>query len=186
MLVWSEKFKTQIEGVDLQHKQLFDLLNQLADSFRRGNVGEKIVEDALTQLVDYSNKHFLDEELFMVHHNLDPRHIALQRMEHQSFIYDVRRIAELSSTDEDIREKLVRFITFWLIYHIMETDMDMAAQAAAIHRGMTPEQAYEMGHSRMLDNETSRMLLDAVLNLWRESTERCRQLEKRLAALEHR
>ncbi|MDD5271778.1 MAG: hemerythrin family protein [Methylovulum sp.] len=187
MLTWSDSFATKIDIVDLQHKKLFELLNKLSVSFGQNKEpGENLVGDILQELVAYADKHFIDEELLMLHSKLDPRHINIHRMEHKSFMYDAQSMWEHFGTEEDVQEiaeKLVRFITSWLTFHILGIDQTMAAQILAIQHGASPEQAYEARHTIKYDAAVTRLMLDSVLDLWHLSLERCHKLETKLAAL---
>lgn len=184
MLEWSEYFETGIEKVDTQHQKLFALLNQLIKSFESGVPNEELVASILQELVDYTHQHFSDEENMMLEYKLDERHLNIHRMEHKSFIYDLENSQLHISIDEDevqTAEKLVRFITSWLIYHILGIDMIMKAQIRAIEAGASPQQAYEDNKKIARDAATTQLILDAVLELWRETTERCRKLEQQLS-----
>lgn len=186
MLSWSDGFATKIELADLQHQKLFELLNKLSDSFKQGGPTEAIINDALQELIAYADKHFVDEELLMLHSKLDPRHVNIHRMEHKSFIYDTQNMWEHLRTEEDVMdvgEKLVRFITSWLTFHLLGMDQTMAAQLIAIQHGATPEQAYELRSQVKYDAAVTRLMLNSVLDLWHVSLERCHQLEQKLAAL---
>lgn len=186
MLTWSDHFSVKIESVDTQHKKLFELLNRLPENVTEGVCRQAPIDAILTELMAYAGQHFVDEELLMQHHHLDPRHVNVHRMEHKSFIYDIQNMQEhLYSEEEveDIAEKLVRFITSWLIYHILGIDRIMAAQIFAIHHGATPEQAYEARHAVNYDAATTHLMLDSVLDLWHLSMDRCHKLEAKLAAV---
>lgn len=183
MLVWSDHFETKIELVDTQHQRLCSLLNKLGDSFAVGTPSEEVVAQALQELLDYANQHFSDEEALMQSHHIDARHFTLHRMEHNSFIYDLSRLQLHSNVDEDevqTAERLVRFITSWLVYHILGIDKLMAAQIFAIEQGMTPEAAYLANKTANRDAATTQLILDAVLELWRSSAEHSRVLEAKL------
>ena len=122
----------------------------------------------------------------MKNHNLDSHYIAIHHMEHNSFIYDLSRLQLHISADEDevqTAEKLVRFITSWLVYHILGVDQLMAAQIRDIEEGMTPEQAYEANQTISRDVGTTQLILNAVLDLWRGTAEHCRVLEEKLCSL---
>jgi hemerythrin len=186
MLVWSERFETQIELVDTQHQRLCVLLNKLCDCFTVGTPSEEVVAQTLQELLDYSNQHFTDEEAMMKDHNMDAHYMALHHMEHNSFIYDLSRLQLHINVDEDevqTAERLVRFITSWLVYHILGVDQLMAAQIRDIEQGMSPEQAYEANKTISRDIGTTQVILDAVLELWRGTAEHCRVLEAKLSAL---
>jgi hemerythrin len=184
MLVWSERFETKIELVDTQHQRLFAVLNKLTARFEMGIPDETFVVQTLQELSDYAQQHFTDEEAMMQAHDIDAHHFNIHHMEHRSYIYDLEKLQLHGSADEDevqTAEKLVRFITSWWVYHILGMDQSMAAQIHAIENGMTPEQAYECCHATPRDAQTTQLILDAVLELWRGKTEYCRLLEEKLA-----
>ncbi|CAG1022586.1 Bacteriohemerythrin [Patescibacteria group bacterium] len=185
MLIWSEYFATGITTVDDQHQRLFELLNRLIKSFEVGMPDEDMIASVLQELLDYANQHFSDEETLMTEHHIDERHLSIHRMEHKSFNYDLQKLQLHTNVDEDevqTAERLVRFITSWLIYHILGIDMIMAAQLRAIEQGLSPQQAYESYKKIGRDATTTQLILDAVLDLWRGSTEHCRVLEAKLAS----
>ncbi len=183
MLAWSYRFATNIELVDTQHKKLFDLLNVLSDCFDKEGPSEAMVDDAINQLVSYADKHFTEEEELMKEHRIDPRHFDIHHLEHKSFMYDVERLRNYMSIDE-AAEELVSFITSWLTYHILSVDQVMAAQIAAIQSGTSPEQAYDDHHIFPYDAVVTRMMLNSVLVLWRNSMDRCYKLEDEMTALQ--
>jgi hemerythrin len=107
----------------------------------------------------------------------------MQRMEHKSFVYDVQRLREGLFDEAELQEKaekLLRFIALWLTYHILGTDMDMAAQLRLIASGVSPAEAYDMEQAKKRDNLTTRIMLEEVLALWRTAEDRCRKLEQEL------
>jgi hypothetical protein len=59
----------------------------------------------------------------------------------------------------------------------------MAAQIRDIEQGMTPQQAYQANKTIKRDPATMQLILDAVLDLWRGTTEYCRVLEEKLSTL---
>lgn len=186
MLTWSDSFNTKIEIVDQQHQKLLELLRHLSESFGHGGPDEALIDHSLKELLDYANEHFIEEELLMAHCKLDTRHINLHRMEHKSFIYDITSMYEHLFTEEDLTEmseRLVRFVTSWLTFHILGIDQIMARQIFAIQRGATPEQAFEDKCHSKYDYNTIHLILDSVLDLWHMSLERCHKLEAKLDAL---
>jgi hemerythrin-like metal-binding protein len=67
MIAWSERFATNIEIVDSQHKKLFELLNKLSDNFNKNGPSEVSIDEVLKELVDYAHEHFIEQELLMLH-----------------------------------------------------------------------------------------------------------------------
>lgn len=186
MFIWSDKFETNIELVDSQHKNLVEILNLLFDRINKGNAGEELLDETLEQLMQYADKHFTDEELMMSETKIDERHKSIHRMEHKSFIYDVERMRTHFSPTEstyELLENLAEFITSWLTYHILGMDKIMAAQLNAINNGLSPEQAFDRHNTSTLDIKTTRLLLDSTMDMWQKCTDRCYKLESKLASL---
>ncbi|MCX7112472.1 MAG: hemerythrin domain-containing protein [Proteobacteria bacterium] len=187
MFIWSQKYETRIDLVDIQHKNLFNLLNKLCSTLESGNINHKEIDSAIKVLIHYTKTHLHDEELLMMDSRIDERFFSRHRMEHKSFLYDVDRFSEIFSSDDstaDRAEKLVRFIAFWLIAHILGTDLVMAEQMACIKAGMTPQQAFERAKEQKLDPVMVKMMLDAIMNLWIDSKARCTRLENKCSELE--
>lgn len=186
MLEWSEKFATKIGVVDKQHRQIFELINELSQCCQENTADAKTVANALISLNEYSHKHFIAEEAFMVKMKLDQRHIKAHRMEHRSFMYDVESLSVYADTPESLieaTEKLVVFTTNWWCYHILGIDRTMAKQLFALKRGKSSAEAYEASHNIKYDNSVMHLMLDSTLQLWRSTTERCHLLEKKLASI---
>ena len=186
MLVWSEKFETHIDQIDAQHKILVELLGNFAESVQQGGLNATQVERIIRALFSYADQHFNSEEALMQDAGLDERHINLHRMEHKSFIYDIKTFWTRLTTEDEISEiatQLVRFMTSWLTFHILGMDQNMAAQMRAIRDGVAPATAYETHSVALHDVATTRVLVDSLLDLWTQSRNRCRELEARLAGL---
>lgn len=186
MLKWSSHFETGIALVDAQHKRLFELLDALSGKFVDRTPTQAEVEETLAELVEYAKRHFHDEEGLMAEYALDARFLSVHHMEHHSFYYDLERLQADLSFDEyasQTAEKLVRFMTSWLVYHIVGTDQCMAAQMRAIDQGAAPDAAYAAHQDMKRDPVSTQLILNAVLNLWRDTAEHARVLEERLAEL---
>ena len=188
MFIWSDTFNTNIELVDLQHKNLFQLLNKLSLNIKQDNISYEDVNNSIKLLIHYTETHLHDEELLMVESRIDKRHLTRHRMEHNSFLYDVGLFSDITSSDDRrITRKatnLVRFITYWLIFHILGTDMLMAAQLTNIKAGMSPQQAFDMLKDHKIDPATVNLMLDAIINLWLDAKERCNQMEIKVTELQ--
>ncbi len=186
MLKWSEQFDTRIDVVDEQHRRLVELLNELYSCSLDRHADLATVDGALETLCEYAHTHFRDEEQLMEASGVDPRHVSLHKMEHSSFVYDIERMRNHLSPDESAAEaakKLVKFVTSWLTYHILGIDKLMAGQIRSIAGGSDAAAAYAKHEMAQLDTPTIRLVLDAVLQMWREATERAHRLEEEVAAL---
>jgi hemerythrin-like metal-binding protein len=183
MLIWSSTFETKIELIDTQHKTLFGMVNDLTnvESAKRT---EQDLDRILEALLAYSYQHFADEEVLMQHHKLDEKFISLQRMEHKSFIYDVKQMRNHVSETENLSEhfdKLARFATSWLVYHTLRIDLMIPKQIMLIKKGIAPSEAYARVKKAGYSPEIAALLLDALLHLWDTAMERVHTLEEKLA-----
>lgn len=183
MIKWSPLFATNIELVDEQHQKLFSLVNELAAIIKQGVQNVESLDQAFEALCEYANKHFSDEEEIMIREGVDERHLATQKMEHQSFIYDARRIRSEMILDMDPHDQfsdLVQFVASWLIYHTLRTDQHMAMQVAAIRGGMSADEAYDKFNSAELNPKINQQVLTAVVKLWTDAADRANALDTKL------
>lgn len=181
MFEWAKVYDTGIDLVDQQHHRLFDLINALAANLEHGESTEDRLELALNELLDYAHGHFVDEEMEMARYRVDKRHQTLQRMEHQSFIYDVNKMRDAWDNVDLVAnfEKLLRFITSWLVYHTLRTDQLLGIQVAAIREGQTPAAAYEFAERSQLNPRIYQQVVKALVELWSDALERVSELEER-------
>ena len=187
MFPWAENFETHIEIIDIQHKKLVSILNELCTVVNGHELTQNKFDDILKQLLDYAAYHFEDEEKLMLDYKVSEKHIIMQKMEHRSFIYDIERMRNYFSPEASITqsgEKLIAFITAWLTYHILGIDKGLAAQINDIKQGMDPEKAYQKNEKGSCNKATMRLLLDSVLKMWEHSNEYSEQLEQKVLELE--
>jgi hemerythrin-like metal-binding protein len=183
MFNWSEKFETHIEVIDTQHKNLVDILNKLCLAVNDHELSQNSLDEILKELVDYSIYHFTDEESLMAKHKVSEKHVMLHKMEHHSFTYDIERMCNYFSSETsamEVGENLVQFITAWLTYHILGMDKLLAEQINDIKHGINPEVSYQQHKKAEFDAATTRLLLDAVLNMWKQCNEHSLRVEQRL------
>jgi hemerythrin len=186
MFPWSEKFETHIDIIDEQHKKLVAILDQLCITVNNHEVTQDSLDKILKELVDYTVYHFTDEEKLMLEYKVNDKHISLHKMEHHSFTYDLARMCNYFSPETsamEIGEKLVQFITAWLTYHILGMDKLLVEQITDIKSGISPTDSYQKHKKVEFDAATTRLLLDAVLKMWKESNEHAQRVEQQLAQL---
>jgi hemerythrin-like metal-binding protein len=124
---WNDDLATGNEAIDTQHKQLFKAINDLIDACFTG-AGHAKLDPTVQFLVDYTEKHFSDEEKLQQQCGYPdhPKHKKL----HEGFDRTVVEIAE-QLKKEGPTPALVRKVNTslggWLIHHIKEEDKKMAA-----------------------------------------------------------
>jgi len=122
---WNNKYETGEKTIDEQHRTLVDIINKLSMAISNQSESQA-VEKTLTFLLEYTNKHFRDEEAIMMASNLPQEQKNLHCQEHKAMIAEVNsRIQQSSFSSVGFDEKLLYFLTTWLIKHILGSDMRM-------------------------------------------------------------
>ncbi len=104
---------------------------------------------------------------------------------HRQFIRQVNEWAERCRVAQAIdQQQMVKFLFYWLIFHILGDDLSMARQMTAISAGMSPQAAYEkdLGY----DDPRTQILLTSVSHLYSDLADRNESLvqaQHTLAAL---
>lgn len=185
MFKWSDRFETGIALVDEQHQELFRILNRLYACIEEDQVDADVIDRHLTALGENWQKHFIEEQALMEEKGLSERHIKLHEMEHHAFAHDVQRLLGRRSTQEEpllLAKQSASFIATWLSLHILGIDQSMARQIREIERGRDPEVAYKLHEDFSVDRKTTRAIVNALLEMWREAEDRCEDLRQELEA----
>ena len=127
---WTPDMATGDNNVDEQHKKLIDSLNQLFDAHKTGK-GSKEVKRMMIFLVDYTVKHFSDEEGILTKHkypDLD-RHKKIHAdftVTAKNMLQDLLQdISKGGPSDEFITDVYVA-VGRWVINHIKGEDVKWA------------------------------------------------------------
>jgi hemerythrin len=120
LVTWNNSYNVNIKTFDSQHKQLFDLINQLHDSMMVGK-GKEVMGDVLKSLMSYTKTHFSEEERLLKLHKY-PEYDR-QVKEHEVF---VQQIADLqkkhAAGNAAITLTTLNFLRDWLQTHINGDD----------------------------------------------------------------
>ncbi|WP_370278925.1 GGDEF domain-containing protein [Pontibacterium sp.] len=183
---WDSSFLTGINEVDDQHHRLVDIINQFGDLLAEQNeVTTLAMEGLLQELIEYTHYHFSEEEQFMEAAGIDPRHLKPHKEAHKHFIEEVLNIrSELRENGLASGEPVLKFLTHWLAYHILGTDMSMSRQIAAIHAGSSGAEAFDQEERERATS--TEPLLHALNGLFQQVSKRNRQLTELNRTLEER
>jgi hemerythrin len=124
---WNSTLETGHLLIDSQHKELIKTINELVDACHQGQAADQ-VSKTLNFLLDYTKRHFHDEEALQQQSNYPdyPNHHKL----HEDFVQSVVSLAaELKQTGPtpQIINKIVSGVGNWLVQHIMQQDTQVAA-----------------------------------------------------------
>lgn len=125
MFKFTEDCMTGIDMIDEEHKQLFEIINQLVDTLDsdKYSVNQGEVEDYIQYFIEYGKNHFAHEEAWMEKHH-DPE-LQKQRFAHQFFMNKMQSIDLMGLDDEEkrpITKDLLVYMIKWLYGHILNSD----------------------------------------------------------------
>jgi hemerythrin len=124
---WTEELTTGVEIIDTQHKQLFKALNDLVEACFSGQVHAKL-DSTAEFLVDYTAKHFADEEKLQEQCQYPGQ--AQHKKLHEAFKATVGELAaeiKAGKPSAALVRKVNSSLGNWLIHHIKEEDKKIAA-----------------------------------------------------------
>lgn len=123
-LKWEEKFSVGVDEIDEQHKQLFNLINEVRDSIKKGQTKDFVI-DCIQKLDKYASFHFDLEEKYMIENRYP--NIEEHRLEHKNFITGIKNIKENLDPGKLITTyNLLDFLINWITFHILESDKEYA------------------------------------------------------------
>lgn len=157
--VWSSRFETGVPLMDMQHRRLVDLINELGDAISCGETGATSEMDRLyAELIDYARVHFAEEERLMTEHGIDPGVITRHHGLHEQFVRQIEQMHGSGDVTAERIRAMNRFLASWLILHILGEDKEIARSIVA-----ASDTAPVVDEAQQSDGETA--LLAAVLNL---------------------
>ena len=116
---WSEKFSIGVGIIDEQHKNLFQLVNDMHNFIKSGSAKEKI-STALDALINYTEYHFKEEEDYMF--NVSYPRFEQHKAAHDNLkeqVFNFKKEFQEGKADPD---KFLDFLYDWLTRHIMDQD----------------------------------------------------------------
>ena len=177
---WNENFATGIEIVDVQHKQLVDLLNKLVGHLAF-NADAPALNQVLEELKQYTVVHFTTEEKIWHEYFANDPWEEWHRTAHSDFIAKVLELKAKESTQtmDQVIEEIVSFLTHWLALHIIESDKRMAKVVQAMPSGISLERAKEMANDEMAG--ATRILIDTVMGMYDKLANRTIQMTREIS-----
>ena len=127
MIEWTEKFNTNVQSIDDDHKFLVVLLNSFSQMVEDGASKDRL-DGAIEALRDYAFNHFKREELLMLVSTYN--HFEPHKKTHENFTRTVdalQSLFALSPTMIDI-SGVIKFLSDWLVNHILVSDHDYIEQ----------------------------------------------------------
>ncbi|MDD2878992.1 MAG: bacteriohemerythrin [Rhodoferax sp.] len=176
LMAWNPHFETGLELVDTQHHALVDMINLAAPHLAlNDDVAKRAVGPLLDNLTKYAVVHFRDEERLMAQKGMAPDYLAHHHVTHQAFVDEIIQMRRQYEEDGSLTgTELLRFLSSWLSFHILEEDQRMAAQLKDMAAGQTALMAYE--HANQPPDGAHAVYHSALLDLFTLLTERNQKL----------
>jgi hemerythrin-like metal-binding protein len=117
---WKPEYSVGDEHLDSQHRGLIELIDNLEDQSRMGEVLEK--------LEIYVDEHFRDEEAMLQKAGYPD--LAAHKQQHKAFeewLSVSRRAFREPEVSAMLRDSIRAYLKGWLVNHIMVSDKDYAS-----------------------------------------------------------
>ena len=133
MYEMKDEYLTGIEFIDNEHRRLFEIAEQTYQLKNEEFISDKYdqIKALLEELKDYTQMHFAHEEEYM--QSIGYKKLFTQKVQHQAFIdwLEEQNLDEIDSEFENqdaVVDNILKYLTDWLIHHILETDKQIPAQ----------------------------------------------------------
>jgi len=174
---WNKNFEVGVPLIDEQHQKLVELLNVLAGHLAYQS-DVPTLNTVFNDLAEYAIYHFQAEE--RIWHAFFPEDTweAAHKEDHRRFLTTVNRIMAGKTTRplDEVIEEILTFLTQWLAFHILDTDMRMAKVVLAVQAGIPLDQAKEQADQEM--SGAMRVLIETMLSMFEALSSRTMQLAK--------
>lgn len=117
---WDKTYSLNHETIDLQHQELFRIVNKLYDAFMKKEHVE-VLSEILNELVSYAKYHFIQEEKYFHVYKYERTHEHIAK--HNEFTKKIQEFqAEYKTKKAAITFQLMNFLRDWLKDHILVED----------------------------------------------------------------
>lgn len=133
MYEMKDEYLTGIEFIDNEHRRLFEIAEQTYQLKNEEFISDKYdqIKALLEELKDYTRIHFAHEEEYM--QSIGYKKLFTQKVQHQAFIdwLEEQNLDEIDTEFENqdaVVDNILKYLTDWLVHHILETDKQIPAQ----------------------------------------------------------
>ena len=165
--IWDNKFNTGVDVVDEQHRKLVDLINRLG-SISAHLTSTTELGEILTELANYTVYHFNTEEDLMKQYAVDAGHQDVHIKAHHHFIDQVTVAAKILMGSSDVNNQLVapllKYLTNWLVQHILGSDARMGKEILALQAGDSHDDAVRKANAFM--TQSANVLMEALNEMY--------------------
>lgn len=119
--IWKPEYSVGVKVLDIQHKIMFSLANELFSAEKEHNV--KISRYHLTKLIEYAELHFTTEEDLL--EMFDYRELKAHQQKHAKLINQLFQLHQKMVYEGiDIFPELTKLTENWITEHLLGADRD--------------------------------------------------------------
>jgi hemerythrin len=127
---WKDEFSVGVTAMDVQHKQLVAMVNQLYEAMRLSK-GDAVIGSILPSLVLYTKSHFAAEEKVMKESGFPG--LAAHQALHQQLTKQATELLEKIKAGKMVATvSLATFLKDWLVNHIQGQDKQYGRHIASL------------------------------------------------------
>ncbi len=120
LLSWDNSYSVGITKIDMQHKKLFDLINDLFDAMKIGE-SKNVIKKVIKELADYTVYHFGFEEKYF--DDFGYPQTTTHKLEHKNFVDTIVKFqTKFIQGKALLSMEVMSFLKKWLQEHIKGTD----------------------------------------------------------------
>ena len=117
---WDNKYSVGIDEMDTQHKNLFNISNELYEVIKAREYGDRL-SDTFDSLLNYVKEHFHNEEKMLEEGHYPG--LDSQRKAHVAFTINlVSYYYQFKNKRTSVPHDLLNYLKNWLFKHIMLAD----------------------------------------------------------------
>jgi hemerythrin len=117
---WSAELELGAAEIDAQHRWLVSQTNALYEELSGAAPRREVVGPLLEALVDYTNNHFIAEELLFERHAYPGR--LAHKAEHDALSGRIVSLLMRFEAGESVNTEVLELLRSWLVHHIGESD----------------------------------------------------------------
>ena len=121
---WDESYSVHSQVLNDEHKELFNITNDLYEAFSKNAHKEKL-GDIINRLYDYAKYHFAHEEKMLKEngHRIHPDHL----FKHREFEGKIKEYKDKFEAGRlSVTYEMMNFLRAWLMEHVKGTDKEYA------------------------------------------------------------
>jgi len=118
---WSDDYNVGCPGIDAQHKELVEKVNELERLLASGEADDESFSDAILFVVEYARTHFHDEEELMQQMQY-PGFAAHRKLHDQMVNHLVAFLKDMQSGNGGTFSELVSYMYVWIQAHVLVED----------------------------------------------------------------